>query len=121
MENSEALVLFSELSRATVESRLKVLVQLLLTKYGPTHGLWKWGRDRRASDRHIVSFLDLLREWRLRYELFDLVPGVGERVGEATALQLRVFDVERHVGAAKVRNLPSMSGATHHLGGTVGA
>ena len=50
MENSEALVLFSELSRATVESRLKVLVQLLLTKYGPTHGLWKWGRDRRASD-----------------------------------------------------------------------
>ena len=56
MENSEALVLFSELSRATVESRLKVLVQLLLTKYGPTHGLWKWGRDRRASDRHIVSF-----------------------------------------------------------------
>ena len=37
MENSEALVLFSELSRATVESRLKVLVQLLLTKYGPTH------------------------------------------------------------------------------------
>ena len=42
MENSEALVLFSELSRATVESRLKVLVQLLMTRYGPTHGLWKW-------------------------------------------------------------------------------
>ena len=51
MENSEALVLFSELSRTTVESRLKVLVQLLLTKYGPTNGLWKWGRDRRASDK----------------------------------------------------------------------
>ena len=43
MENSEALVLFSELSRATVESRLKVLVQLLLTKYGPI--LPKNGRE----------------------------------------------------------------------------
>ena len=90
MENSEALVLFSELSRATVESRLKAPVQgSSIDKIRArtwTHGLWKWGRDRRARDRHIVSFFASLTASSVRVECMQQETGSGAKFKTQTAM-----------------------------------
>ena len=38
---------------------------------------------------------------------------------ESATLELWVLDIEFHVGAAEVGNLPDMAGTAHHFGGAV--